>query len=91
MPYHAYHLPRPYSSSKAPLALRSAKLAISQALELSLESGELSHTLTQYLSLKPSLGLDFERAAYEPLLETKDREEALRAFKEKRKPVFKGE
>jgi methylglutaconyl-CoA hydratase len=36
-------------------------------------------------------GLDFERAAYEPLLETEDREEALRAFKEKRKPIFKGE
>ncbi|KAH9977833.1 ClpP/crotonase [Lactifluus volemus] len=78
-------------SENAPLALRSAKLAISQALELSLESGESSCSLTQYLSREPSLGLDFERAAYEPLLETKDREEALRAFKEKRKPVFKGE
>ncbi|TFK55555.1 ClpP/crotonase [Heliocybe sulcata] len=36
-------------------------------------------------------GLDFERASYEPLLKTKDRVEALEAFKEKRKPVFKGE
>jgi len=61
-------------AANAPLALRSAKLAISRALELSLEPG-----------------LDFERAAYEPLLQTKDREEALQAFKEKRKPVFKGE
>jgi len=61
-------------SENAPLALRSAKLAISRAPELSLEPG-----------------LDFERAAYEPLLQTKDREEALRAFKEKRKPIFKGE
>jgi methylglutaconyl-CoA hydratase len=91
VPYHVYQLPRPYSSSKAPLALRSAKLAISRALELSLESGESSCSFTQYLLREPSLGLDFERAAYEPLLETKDREEALRAFKEKRKPVFKGE
>ena len=37
------------------------------------------------------LGLDFERAAYEPLLKTKDRLEALQAFQEKRKPNFKGE
>jgi methylglutaconyl-CoA hydratase len=43
------------------------------------------------ITLRFSVGLDFERAAYEPLLQTKDREEALRAFKEKRKPVFKGE
>lgn len=36
-------------------------------------------------------GLDFERASYESLLRSKDRDEALLAFKEKRKPVFKGE
>lgn len=78
--------------SEAPLALRSAKLAISRALELSLEPGE-SRPLTSSLSPSRALfiGLDFERAAYEPLLQTKDREEALQAFKDKRKPVFKGE
>jgi len=37
------------------------------------------------------IGLDFERASYEVLLSTKDRIEALEAFKEKRTPVFKGE
>lgn len=36
-------------------------------------------------------GLDFERASYEPLLHTKDRIEALEAFKAKRAPQFKGE
>jgi len=61
-------------SENAPLALRSAKQAISRAIEVPLESG-----------------LDFERAAYEPLLKSKDRLEALQAFKEKRAPVFKGE
>jgi len=35
-------------------------------------------------------GLDFERAAYERCLESADREEALRALAEKRKPRFQG-
>lgn len=64
----------PHSTSTAPLALRAAKLAISKAPELDLDSG-----------------LSFERACYEPLLSTSDRTEALDAFREKRKPVFKGE
>lgn len=36
-------------------------------------------------------GLDIERQQYLRTLETKDRLEALKAFKEKRKPIFKGE
>ncbi|KAK7061884.1 enoyl-CoA hydratase [Favolaschia claudopus] len=36
-------------------------------------------------------GLDFERAAYNLLIPSQDRVEALQAFKEKRKPQFKGE
>ncbi len=36
-------------------------------------------------------GLEIESAAYEVCIPTKDRLEALTAFKEKRKPVFKGE
>jgi enoyl-CoA hydratase/carnithine racemase len=35
--------------------------------------------------------LDLENAFYQACLSTKDREEALRAFAEKRKPVFTGE
>ncbi|KAG8860534.1 hypothetical protein FRB96_003788 [Tulasnella sp. 330] len=61
-------------NQSAPLALRAAKLAISRAPELDLDSG-----------------LSFERACYEPLLSTSDRIEALDAFREKRKPLFKGE
>jgi len=36
-------------------------------------------------------GLGFEEAAYAQVIPTKDRIEALTAFREKRKPVFKGE
>ncbi len=36
-------------------------------------------------------GLEIESKAYEVLIPTKDRVEALKAFKEKRKPRFKGE
>jgi len=36
-------------------------------------------------------GLGFEEAAYAQVIPTKDRIEALKAFKEKRKPVFRGE
>ena len=36
-------------------------------------------------------GLEIESASYEVCIPTKDRLEALAAFKEKRKPVFKGE
>jgi len=47
------------------------------------------------LSLAPDLelesGLDVEKLCYEALLPTKDRIEALNAFKEKRAPVFRGE
>jgi enoyl-CoA hydratase/carnithine racemase len=35
-------------------------------------------------------GLELERAAYERCLNSEDRLEALAAFSEKRKPVFKG-
>jgi len=36
-------------------------------------------------------GLDFERASYETLIPTRDRMEALEAFRQKRKPIFIGE
>jgi methylglutaconyl-CoA hydratase len=38
-----------------------------------------------------ALGEKAENAAYELVVRTKDRDEALLAFREKRKPVFKGE
>ncbi|KAF8138501.1 ClpP/crotonase-like domain-containing protein [Boletus edulis] len=68
-------------AKNAPLALRAAKQALSRAGDISLESGERE--------LAPCL--DFERASYNLLLTTKDRIEALEAFKAKRPPVFRGE
>lgn len=37
-----------------------------------------------------AMGEKAENAAYELVVKTKDRDEALAAFREKRKPVFKG-
>ncbi|PFH51372.1 hypothetical protein AMATHDRAFT_142706 [Amanita thiersii Skay4041] len=47
--------------------------------------------VSRSVDLALETGLDFERATYEVLLDTDDRMEALQAFKEKRRPVFKGE
>jgi methylglutaconyl-CoA hydratase len=49
------------------------------------------HSVSRSGDLALETGLDFERASYETLLPTKDRLEALAAFKEKRRPVFRGE
>lgn len=56
---------------------------------LALRAAKQAISRAPELALEP--GLDFERASYEGLLHSKDRVEALNAFKEKRAPVFKGE
>lgn len=56
---------------------------------LALRAAKQAISRSEDLSLET--GLDFERASYEPLLSTSDRLEALEAFKDKRRPVFKGE
>jgi len=70
---------------------RALELAgeISVNAPLALQAAKRAISRAPELSLEP--GLDFERASYEPLLHTKDRLEALEAFKAKRAPVFKGE
>ncbi len=57
-----------------PLALRLAKQAVSQGMELDLAAG-----------------LALEEACYAQVIPTKDRLEGLAAFREKRKPQFRGE
>ncbi|MBO1627562.1 enoyl-CoA hydratase [Bacillus cereus] len=61
-------------ASNGPIAVRLAKEAISNGLQVDL------HT-----------GLQMEKLAYEGVIHTKDRLEGLQAFKEKRKPMYKGE
>ncbi|KAG6894539.1 hypothetical protein C0992_005693 [Termitomyces sp. T32_za158] len=60
---------------------KNAPLALRAAKQAISRSGDLAL----------ETGLDFERASYETLLRTQDRLEALKAFSEKRRPVFKGE
>lgn len=59
---------------QGPIAVRMAKLAINQGIEVDL-----------------STGLAIEEACYAQVIPTKDRLEGLAAFKEKRRPHFKGE
>ncbi|KAI0721462.1 ClpP/crotonase-like domain-containing protein [Fomitopsis betulina] len=70
---------------------RALELAkdISANAPLALRAAKQAISRAPELSLES--GLDFERAAYEPLLKTNDRIEALDAFREKRAPVFKGD
>lgn len=70
---------------------RSIELAekISRNAPLALRAAKQAISRSEDLALEA--GLDFERTSYETLLPTKDRIEALNAFKEKRRPHFKGE
>jgi len=70
---------------------RALQLAgeIAASAPLALRAAKLAISRASELPLEP--GLDFERASYEQLLTSKDRTEALQAFREKRPPVFKGE
>lgn len=60
-----------------------------------LENGPLAvaaakHAIDEGFGQPIDRGLEVERLRYEPLLSTEDRLEALRAFAEKRRPIFKG-
>eukprot|EP00351_Strombidinopsis_sp_SopsisLIS2011_P002528 CAMPEP_0116888786 /NCGR_PEP_ID=MMETSP0463-20121206/23976_1 /TAXON_ID=181622 /ORGANISM="Strombidinopsis sp, Strain SopsisLIS2011" /LENGTH=70 /DNA_ID=CAMNT_0004554235 /DNA_START=621 /DNA_END=833 /DNA_ORIENTATION=+ len=58
---------------KGPVAIKAAKQAISNGMNMDLKSG-----------------LELESACYARILPTEDRLEGLKAFAEKRKPVYKG-
>ncbi|MEW9671737.1 enoyl-CoA hydratase-related protein [Ammoniphilus sp. 3BR4] len=61
--------------------LANAPLAVYQA----------KYAIDKGSSVDLQTGLDLESKAYEVIIPTKDRLEALNAFREKRKPVFRGE
>jgi len=62
---------------------------IARNAPLALQAAKRAISRSEDLALEA--GLDFERASYESLLTTRDRMEALEAFREKRKPIFTGE
>ncbi len=61
-------------AKNGPIALRAAKLSINEGMQCS--------------SLSDAM--EVEKSCYAKVLQTKDRLEGLAAFKEKRKPNFKG-
>lgn len=70
--------------SGGPVAIRMAKLALDKGSQLDL------YALVTHHSHNSSSGLAFEQACYAQIIPTQDRLEGLAAFKEKRKPVYKG-
>ncbi|UTT93818.1 hypothetical protein NDA17_002594 [Ustilago hordei] len=60
---------------------KNGPLAV-RAAKLAIDKGE---------QMDPETALDFERQCYETILGTKDRLEGLKAFAEKREPVYRGE
>jgi len=81
-----------YISSPGATAFdRSLSLAESIIKNAPLALRAAKQAISRSEDLPLETGLDFERATYETLLTSQDRIEALQAFKEKRRPNFKGE
>jgi len=71
----------PLSLQLAQEILKNAPLAVTQA----------KYAINYGSSVDLKTGLAIETKAYEIIIPTTDRVEALQAFREKRAPVFKGE
>lgn len=62
-------------AANGPLAIRAAKASVLQGMDASTLSG----------------AMEIERKFYQTIIPTEDRLEGLAAFREKRKPEYKGE
>nr|GAT59988.1 enoyl-CoA hydratase [Mycena chlorophos] len=70
---------------------KALSLAIMIARNAPLAVRAAKHAISRAEDLPLEAGLDFERATYNLLIPSSDRLEALQAFREKRRPIFKGE
>jgi methylglutaconyl-CoA hydratase len=74
----------------AELSAAAARWAAELAAAAPLALGAAKRAIDQGLALPLAEGLQIERARYEEVLTTEDRNEGLAAFAEKRPPVYKG-
>lgn len=75
----------------AKIARMAGKMALSEAVRLAMEiceGGPVAVRAALQAVQRPHESV--ENAMYERVVKTEDRDEALKAFGEKRKPVFKG-
>jgi methylglutaconyl-CoA hydratase len=79
------------ADSSATAYTRALQLASEMLSSAPLALGSAKAAIMSAIDLPLSQALDMERACYERLLDTRDRVEALEAFKQKRKPTFRGE
>jgi enoyl-CoA hydratase len=75
-----------------PDELMDATLAIAQRIagNAPLSVRQAKHSIHQGLQMDLTTGMLFEIEAYQRMVKSEDRVEGVRAFNEKRKPVFKG-
>ncbi|KAK7452642.1 hypothetical protein VKT23_012041 [Stygiomarasmius scandens] len=79
------------ASSSSTAFERALELAKEMSFSAPLALRAAKTAMSRSLDTPLDEALNHERACYEPLLGTKDRVEALVAFREKRRPVFVGE
>eukprot|EP00118_Oscarella_pearsei_P010347 m.63098 g.63098 ORF g.63098 m.63098 type:complete len:292 (+) comp35144_c0_seq1:4300-5175(+) len=79
--------------AKAPLSAYDAALALATEIlpqgPIALKMAKLA--INHGIQMDLTSGLQFEEACYAQVIPTKDRLEGLKAFKEKRKPIYQGE
>jgi len=79
------------ADSQARLRGLSLELANEIAVNAPLAVYQAKYAINKGIETDLQTGLDLEAKAYEVIIPTKDRIEALEAFREKRRPVFRGE